>query len=72
MEIKKTLKQMVYDPERSLTRREGEAKEKHMVKLLFQKDGKTYASFRKPGSTIQSQDGRRYYVAEDGSLRRIK
>jgi hypothetical protein len=57
---------------KTLAEMEEEAKREHMVKLLFQKDGKTYATFHRPGSTIRSQDGKIYQVAEDGSLRRIK
>ncbi len=49
-----------------------EAKRKHMAKLLFQRNGQTFATFHEAGSTIRFQDGKQYRVAEDGSLRRIK
>ena len=56
---------------KSLAEMEEEAKRKHMVKLLYQRDGQTYATFHEPGETIRDQGGRTYVVHDDGSLRRI-
>ncbi len=61
MQIKKTIEEM-----------DEEARRKHMVKFLFQKKGRTFVTYHEPGSTIRSQDGRLYRVAEDGSMKRIK
>jgi hypothetical protein len=60
IKLKKTLDQM-----------ENEAKSKHWTKLLFIKDGQTYATFRKPGEIIRDHSGRTYLVHDDGSLRRV-
>lgn len=58
--------------EKSLAKMEREARLKHMTKILFVEKGKTYATFREPGSTVKFRDGKVYRVHDDGSLRRLK
>jgi hypothetical protein len=56
---------------KSITEMEEEARIKHMIKLLHQKGDQMYVSFREPGQVIRFQDGKRYQIHEDGSLRRV-
>ena len=63
MQIKKTNKELDMDEE---------ARRNHMAKLLFQRNGRTFATYHDPGEIIRFQDGKQYRVADDGSLRRIK
>jgi hypothetical protein len=63
---------MEFKIQKSLKEMEAEAKLKHRVKLLYQKGGQMYATFRSPGDVIRDQGGRVYRVHDDGSLRRIK